>query len=148
MPSIGNYVELDVANLDEGDFAAKFQEEFRRAYVELERYEKASGDTKGKVKLTATLTISRSGKEHFEIGYEFGVKSPKHKHETLARGAGGRLLADSDGGSLNDRDQMEWRFDRFGNRRGQVNPKTGEQIDTDEDESPAGKVGFGFNASS
>ena len=140
-PKPGKYVELTPDLLDEGEFQRRLTEEMRRMYEELERYEQISGKTDGKVKLSANIQLSRGGKEYFEIEYGFDLKAPKAKHETMARGAGGRLLIDPEGDSLNDKDQARLTFDRFGNEAAVVNPMTGEVEPVGDEEKPtAGRI--------
>lgn len=142
MAQKGTYVELDPSNIDEGYFQAKFKDMLQALYKDLLQYHADTESTKGKAKLTVKLELQQSDEKHLQITYGFTRSVPTAARQALVRGAGGKLLINPEGDSLNDRDQMVMTFDKFGNPAAKVNPTTGEIIDDEDghDSDVAGKV--------
>lgn len=129
MSKTGEYREMDIELIDEGDFIKEMNVELRKLYRELIDYEKRSGDLSGKAVLTTKLSVKRmKGSEQFhELDYSFHPTIPTFKKNSAARSVDGRLMCEIDGtSSLNDKDQMVLTYDRFGNEKAKVNLETGE----------------------
>jgi hypothetical protein len=135
-PKVGRFVEADVNNIHEGQFKKSINEVIRAMVDELERFERETADLTGKVTGSVNMELKRvkGSDEFFDFGYTVQVKIPKRAHTAMVKGAGGRLLIDPEGDSLNDADQLLLlpTFDRFGNPQATVNKSTGEVLDPDD----------------
>lgn len=140
-PEPGEYVEAGLNDLDDGEFRKRFDDALRELFRGLVAYEKATGETDKAAELTVKLKLKRNTDKYFEITDSITRKLPSRKSQTLARAAEDRLLTPAESNSLNDHDQLQMRFDRFGRPAGAINPATGEVVDPAAEESgTAGRI--------
>lgn len=143
MSRSGEYVELTVDNLHDGDFRTEFDKALREVAEGLHRFEVAQHAKGGKAKLSVEIEIVRGKHDEFlDVLYVFKKKLPTAKFATMERFGGGKLLRENvpaGHNSLNGQDQLPL-FHRDGSPGGHLDPKTGELVDGD-DEQPAGRIG-------
>lgn len=136
----GNYVELNIDHIDEGDFRKQLEDTIRRAFEQLIEREKISDDRSGKAKIKCELMIERESEKYFSIKTKVDHKvDPLPARSYQFREGGGKMLTNPDD-SLNDTDQLRL-FDKHGKSAGAVDLQTGEVLDEEADTSVAGKVG-------
>lgn len=140
----GTYVEATLDTIGEGDLREAIEEAIRDAYRGLEEWERRAGERSGKAKVAINIELSRNSEQFLNVKYDTKVSTPKIDRSAFVKGAGGRLLVNPEGDSLNDKDQLVMTFDGHGGRRASINRATGEVVAPEEEDAGggvAGKVG-------
>lgn len=111
----GAYVEVDVANINEGLFIAEVNAKMRKALGDLFVYEQGTGDRTGQIEVTAKIKVGRMAntRDLISITTKVTSKIPEPETTSEAKESGGKLLCQPVG--TNDDAEQQLLYDGRGN---------------------------------
>jgi hypothetical protein len=141
----GLMIEVSAADIHEGKFLEQLSEGIRRAHEALHKAFKEYGEPGLKCQLklgTIELQLDKEIDGMVRLTYSTcQVVPPAIKRSSLAKSAGGRLLAQPGGTDENTPDQLRL-FTPKGVHAKTVDTRTGEELAADEDPAaPVGQIG-------
>lgn len=135
----GLYAEVEPRNINEGEMLVELGEAIRSGVRRLNDHWNRHGNRKGHLEIALKIQVAaaKDSVEHVSIQYVVASKLPVNAAKTLAKLAGGRLIAQPNGSNPGEPEQLAL-FDHTGMQVKTLDLKTGEAIET---KAVAGKVG-------
>lgn len=122
----GAMIELNLAQINEGDLLREINAQMATAHRELQSYREATGAANGVCKVGVELAFSYDPdmKDHVVVTHSVKLAVPARTNKVIVKESGGKLLCQPTGADGKSPDQMRL-FDAKGNPIGMFDEEDG-----------------------